>query len=70
MTAGVLAVGFALGAWFGGWLVTTGRIPERALRHLFVFFMLYVAGSMLFRSDRRVWAAAKTIAPVVGVALA
>ena len=59
--AGLLAIGFALGAWAGGWFVTHVRIPDRTLRLIFVAFMLYVAGNMLFRGERRVWAVLSTL---------
>lgn len=68
--AAVLAVTFAAGAWVGGRLAATGRVPESALRTLFGLFLLYVAGTTLFRADVRVWAATKTIAMVAGAALA
>lgn len=65
-----LAVTFAVGALVGAWIVSRGWISERGLRVLFVAFMLYVAGNMLFRGERRVWAALATvgIAAVYGAA--
>ncbi len=56
-----LAAGFALGAFGGAWLATRGVISERALRLFFVGFLLYIAGNMLFRGERRVWAALCTV---------
>src|SRR5688572_12520960 len=47
----LLAVAFAIGAYVGGRIVIGGHIPENALRLVFVLFMLYVAGIMLFRND-------------------
>ena len=55
-----LAIGFAIGAYVGGRLVNTGRIPTGALRMLFAFFLLYVAANIIFQSDSRVWATIKT----------
>lgn len=57
----LMASGFALGAYAGAWLTTRGVLSERALRLCFVAFLLYVAGNMLFRSERRVWAALCTV---------
>src|SRR3954469_11846471 len=57
--AALLAGGFAVGGWVGGRLVQSGYVPERALRVLFAFFLLYLAGNLLFRSERRVAAALK-----------
>jgi uncharacterized protein len=54
--AAVLATCFAFGAWGGAVAVKSGHVPERALRVLFALFLLYVAGTMLFRTERRVWA--------------
>jgi uncharacterized membrane protein YfcA len=58
--AGVLAIGFAVGAYFGGRWVNSGVVPTGALRLLFAFFLLYIAGSIIFQSDARVWAVVKT----------
>src|SRR4051794_39256459 len=52
--AGLLAVGFTGGALVGSVLVTKHIIPASILRPLFAFFLLYVAGNMLFRSEGRV----------------
>jgi uncharacterized membrane protein YfcA len=57
----LLAAGFAIGGYFGGWFANRHFISERFLRVMFAFFMLYVAGNMLFRSEDRVRAAMKTI---------
>lgn len=64
--AALLAAGFAAGGWVGGRLVKTGYIPERTLRILFAFFLLYLAGNLLFRSEKRVAAALKTVVIIVG----
>lgn len=61
-----MAAGFALGAYGGAWLATRGVLSERALRLAFVGFLLYVAGSMLFRGERRVWAALCTVTLAAG----
>jgi uncharacterized membrane protein YfcA len=59
--AGVLAVSFAFGAYFGGRWANSGAIPTPALRMLFAFFLLYVAGNIIFaRTDARVWALIQT----------
>ena len=62
VAAMVIASAFAVGAALGAWIVTRGWISERTLRYVFVAFLLYIAGSMLFRGERRVWAAACTVA--------
>ena len=67
--AGLLAVSFAAGAWLGGWVANSGRVPEQSLRVMFAVLLLYVAGSMLFRSDARVYAVLRTLV-TVGAALA
>lgn len=57
----VMAAAFSVGAAVGAWIVTRGWISERALRVVFVTFLLYVAGNLLFRGERRVWAALCTV---------
>lgn len=64
-----LAAGFAAGAFVGAWLASRGVISERALRLFFVGFLLYIAGNMLFRSERRVWAALCTVGLAMAYAL-
>lgn len=59
--AGLLAGGFVVGALAGSWMVVEGWIPDSVLRRLFAFFLLYVAGMLLFRGESEVWAAAKTM---------
>src|SRR5687768_2677301 len=49
--AALLAAAFAAGAYAGGRTVIAGLVPENVLRLMFVMFMLYVAGIMLFRND-------------------
>ncbi len=56
-----MASGFSLGAFGGAWLATRGVVPERAMRTLFAVFLLYIAGNILFRGERRVWAALGTL---------
>jgi uncharacterized membrane protein YfcA len=56
-----LAVTFAVGALIGAWIVTRGWTSERTLRLIFVVFLLYVASNIIFRSERRVWAALSTL---------
>lgn len=66
----LLSLAFMGGAWLGAYLVTKDRIPERTLRVAFAFFIIYIAGNMLFRSERRVWAVLQTFMLVGGFALA
>ena len=56
-----LAAGFAAGAYLGAQLVNSKRVPEEALRVFFAFFLLYLAGNILFRHQHRVWAALNTV---------
>ncbi len=67
--AALLALGFAIGGYFGGWFANSGVLSERFLRILFAFFMLYVAGNMLFRSENRVMAAIKIAVLMAGYAI-
>src|SRR5258706_5405876 len=71
--AALLAVGFMAGAYVGAVLVTKQIIPAGALRPTFAFFLLYVAGNMLFRSEGRVadvlYTQVKTIALMIAFAL-
>jgi uncharacterized protein len=64
--AALLALGFAVGGYFGGWFANSALVSDRALRIFFSFFMLYVAGNMLFRSENRVQAALKTALVMIG----
>jgi len=68
--AALLACGFAVGAYFGGRWVNSGAIPSGALRLMFAFFLLYVAGNIIFQSDPRVWAVIKTAALMIGTGAA
>lgn len=52
-TAGILAAGFALGAYFGAAIVNHGWISRNTLRISFALFLLYIAGNMLFRPGGR-----------------
>jgi uncharacterized membrane protein YfcA len=65
----LLAAGFAVGGYFGGWFANRHFVSDRFLRVLFAFFMLYVAGNMLFRSEDRVRAGLKTVVIMVGFAI-
>ena len=56
----LMACGFTLGAYFGGMLVNTGKIPDNLLRELFAIMLLYIAGRMLFQSNQAVLAALET----------
>lgn len=62
--AAVLAAAFAAGAWGGGWLANSGKVPDQSLRLLFAIFLLYVGGSILFRSDPRASAVLRTLLTV------
>src|SRR5439155_23743740 len=64
----LLAAGFAIGGYVGGWFANTHYVSERFLRVMFAFFMLYVAGNMLFRSENRVRAGLKTAAIMIAFA--
>lgn len=68
--AAVMAGAFALGAWGGAWAVNGGYVPQRVLRPTFAVFMLYVAGTMLFRSERRVWAVLQSLFLAGGAVIA
>jgi hypothetical protein len=61
LPAMLLGLAFMAGAWGGAVLVTTGKVPDRVLRIGFALFIIYVAGNMLFRSERRVWAVLQTL---------
>ena len=62
--AGILAVGFAIGGYVGARIINSGVIPQTALRVGFAIFLIYVAGSLLFRSGGRARAALETTALV------
>jgi uncharacterized protein len=62
----LLAAGFAVGAYVGGVMVRTGKVPEVPLRIMFSIMLLYVAGRMLFRTDGRAVAALKTVTLMIG----
>jgi len=48
-TVGILAGGFAVGAYLGAIIVNHGVISRNALRITFSLFLIYVAANMLFR---------------------
>jgi uncharacterized membrane protein YfcA len=50
----LLAFGFVFGAYLGAVLVTRKIVPDEMLRRIFAFFLLYLAGNLLFRSNGRV----------------
>jgi uncharacterized protein len=58
--AGLLALGFALGAYVGARLVNGGWINPVALRITFAMLLLYCAGRILFRPGGRARAALET----------
>ena len=66
--ATLCAAGFAIGAYVGAKLVAHSVVPEGTLRVLFALFMLYVAGSILFKDEPRVRAATATVAVMAAFA--
>ena len=64
--AGLLAVGFAVGAYAGARAVNLGWVNTTALRTLFGVLLLYIAGKMLFAPGGGTRAAIGTAALVVG----
>jgi uncharacterized membrane protein YfcA len=65
--AALLAVSFAAGAWLGSIGVNKGWVSDAALRRLFAFFLLYVAGRILFQ-EPKARAAAATVGLMLGYA--
>ncbi|HLL90414.1 MAG TPA: sulfite exporter TauE/SafE family protein [Tepidisphaeraceae bacterium] len=65
-----LALAFTVGAWGGAKFVLASADASRWMRPLFGVFMLYVAGTMLFRGDRVVAAAGRTTLYAIGTAAA
>jgi uncharacterized membrane protein YfcA len=70
VAAAILGGAFMFGAWGGAMLVTSGKVPDRFLRIGFALFIIYVAGNMLFRSERRTWAVLQTLLLVAVFGLA
>jgi uncharacterized membrane protein YfcA len=68
--AGLLAAGFAVGAYIGARLVSSGRINPTALRVMFALLLVYSAGRLLFRPGGRARAAIETTVLVSSFALA
>jgi uncharacterized membrane protein YfcA len=68
--AGLLAGGFAVGAYVGAWLVNKGLINPTTLRICFALVLVYCAGRILFRPGGRARSALETLLLVVGFALA
>ena len=66
----LLAIGFTAGAYVGAVLVTRKIVPANALRPIFAFFLLYLAGNLLFRREGRVAAALHTLLKTAGLMLA
>ena len=67
--AGLLALGFFFGAHVGAWMVNRGWIHPTAMRLTFALFLIYVAGSLLFRTGGRARAALETSLMVAGFAV-
>jgi uncharacterized membrane protein YfcA len=66
----ILAIGFAVGAYFGARIVNRGLIDPTVLRVLFALLLVYVAARMLFRPGGRARAALETVLLVAGFAVA
>jgi uncharacterized membrane protein YfcA len=66
----LLALGFAVGARFGAVLINSQRIDETVVRRAFLVLLFYIAGRMLWRDDPQLQATLKTLALVVGTAVA
>jgi uncharacterized membrane protein YfcA len=64
--AALMAVGFAVGAYVGARLVTSGRINPTALRICFALMLVYTAGRILFRPGGR----ARSAGEAIGLAVA
>ena len=62
----LLSIGFIAGAWVGGILINTGKVPDNALRILFAILLLYVATRMILQSDVRLHAAFLTTSILIG----
>lgn len=67
-TAGILACGFAIGAYFGSQIVNSGYINRTALRVTFALFLIYVGANMLFRAGGHARSAIEVSAMVIGFA--
>jgi uncharacterized membrane protein YfcA len=67
--AGLLALGFVIGGYIGAWLVTHNYIHPTVLRVGLALFMIYVAGTMLFRSGGRERTAMEALILVTGMAV-
>lgn len=68
-TAGILAAGFALGAYAGAAIVNSGWINRNALRITFALFLIYVAANMLFRRGGHARSAIEVTIMIAGFAL-
>ena len=66
--AGLLALGFLFGGLLGGWLVNSRIIPAVVLRVGLALFLIYFAGTLLFRSGSRARAALEACLLVAGFA--
>jgi uncharacterized membrane protein YfcA len=64
----LLAIGFAVGAYFGALAVTSGKVSPGVLRVMFALLLLYVAGRMLLRPGHHTRAAIEA-AVVCGIGL-
>jgi uncharacterized membrane protein YfcA len=68
--AGLLAAGFAAGAYVGARAVNAGLINPTALRICFALVLVYCAGRILFRPGGRARSAAEALLLAIGFALA
>jgi len=66
--AGLLAAGFAGGAFVGAWIVNRGWLDRDTLRITFALFLVYVAGNLLFRPGGRARVALETTLMIVAFA--
>ena len=68
-TAGLLAAGFAIGAYAGALIVNGGWINRNALRITFALFLIYVAANMLFRKGGHARSAVEVTLMIAGFAM-
>ncbi len=65
----ILAVGYAIGTSLGALLATRPWMQVVTLRTMYAVLLLYVAGLMLFRQERTIWAMVCAGSLVAGVLL-
>jgi len=67
-TAGILAIGFTVGAYLGSQIVNGGYINRTALRVTFALFLIYVGANLLFRVGGHARSAIEVTAMIIGFA--